>query len=103
MGNSNFCKIADGNHEEATGIPAFLNPEIARIFTRGEKTLLRGHIVLISEDRDVKMINILIAHEVSKSSVGQNGDYDYKKVAIFLTPDFSTFLMSVILLVLCEI
>ena len=56
MGNSNFCKIADGNHEEATGIPAFLSPEIAGIFTCGEKTLLRGHIVLISEERDVKMI-----------------------------------------------
>lgn len=51
----------------------------------------------------MKMINILIANEVSKSSVGQNGDYDYNKVAIFLTPDFSTFLMSVILLVLREI
>ena len=49
------------------------------------------------------MINILIAHEVSKSSVGQNGDYDYKKVAIFLAPDSSAFLMSVILLVLLEI
>jgi len=40
LGNSKFCKIAHGNHEEATGIPAFLSPEIAGIFTRGEKTLL---------------------------------------------------------------
>ena len=51
----------------------------------------------------MKLINILIVHEVSKSSVGQNGDYDYKKVAIFLAPDSSAFLMSVILLVLLEI
>lgn len=49
------------------------------------------------------MINILAAHEVSKSSVGQNGDYDYKKDAVFLTTDFSTFLVSAILFVLREI
>ena len=81
LGIQNVVKSQTATTRMRQGLPLSLAQKY-REDSREGKNRFWGHIVPISEDRDVKIINILIAHEVSKPSVAQNGDYDYKKVAI---------------------